>query len=154
MQFKRIITLSLSLLLVLGLSAQPRPRKFDPKKFEADLEQFISTEAGLTPQEAAKFFPLYREMRKKQFAYFNQDRFDRHVDMSDENQCENAIRNKDNREIKMKEIQQTYHNKFLRIMPATKVMRIIKAEDKFHRQTFDRVVKRRGGQRSRKPKQQ
>ena len=31
---------------------------FDPKRFQAELEQFITTNACLTPREAAKFFPV------------------------------------------------------------------------------------------------
>ena len=46
------------------------PPPFDPARFEAELEQFIVEEACLTPKEASVFFPLYREMRKKQMAYF------------------------------------------------------------------------------------
>ena len=44
---------------------------FDPAKFEKELEQFIVTEAALTPSESAKFFPVYREMRKKIMSYFS-----------------------------------------------------------------------------------
>ena len=44
---------------------------FDPAKFEKELEQFIVTEAALTPSESAKFFPVFREMRKKLMSYFS-----------------------------------------------------------------------------------
>lgn len=146
MKLKRIITLSLALLLALAVSAQRGPGRFDPKKFEADLEQFITTEAGLTPTEASQFFPLYREMRRKQFTYFKPGKMFRHVNMTDEKQCEEMIRDKDSREIKVKEIQQAYHNMFLRVLPASKVLRVINAEDKFHKQSFKRAVKWRNGQ--------
>ena len=63
-------TMMLGLLFVLGfsaLSAQPKKRPaFDPKKFQAELEQYITTQACLTPEESAKFFPVYRQMMKKQ----------------------------------------------------------------------------------------
>ena len=59
-------------LLVSSATAQPQrgQRRFNPQKFQAELEQFITTEAGLTPQESAAFFPVYRDMRKKQMTYF------------------------------------------------------------------------------------
>ena len=38
------------------------PQKFSPEKFQAELERFMTQEAGLTADESAKFFPLYREM--------------------------------------------------------------------------------------------
>ena len=36
------------------------PQKFSPEKFQAEMEQFITKEAGLTAEEGAKFFPIYR----------------------------------------------------------------------------------------------
>jgi len=43
-------------------------------QFEADLEQFVTTEAGLSPQEAAVFFPVYKEMQQKQRVLFGKMR--------------------------------------------------------------------------------
>lgn len=110
--------------------------KFDPAKFEVDLEQFVATEAALTPSESAAFFPLYREMRKKQLAYFGESRRLCHVDISDEKACADAIRQSDNNELAIKRLLQEYHEKFMRILPASKVFRVLRAEDKFHRQMF------------------
>ena len=65
---KRLL-LSLSIVMFLSVSAfADEPQKFSPEKFQADMEQFITQEACLTPEEAAKFFPLLREMHKKQRA--------------------------------------------------------------------------------------
>ena len=137
-----VIFIAMALLHVSEADAQG-PRPFDPAKFQADLEQFITMEAALTPQESADFFPLYREMRKKQMVFFDDDRRFKHVDLTDDKACEEVIRRHDSNDIKMKEIQQEYHNKFLRILPAGKVFRIIRAEDRFHRQMFKRVIGRR-----------
>ena len=41
-----------------GLSAQNHHKKFSPEKFEQELKQFITQEAKLTQDEAAKFFPV------------------------------------------------------------------------------------------------
>lgn len=55
-------TVLVIMLLVFGLStvtAQHKKRPhFDPKRFEAELEQFITTNACLTPGESAKFSPF------------------------------------------------------------------------------------------------
>ena len=57
---KRLL-LSLSIVMFLSVSAfADEPQKFSPEKFQADMEQFITQEACLTPEEAAKFFPLLR----------------------------------------------------------------------------------------------
>lgn len=131
----------ISILLVLCgiLAIAQEPKKFDPAQFEADLEQFVTTEARLTPAESAEFFPLYREMRKKQMAYFCDHRRWHYVDEADDKACADAIRRLDNNDLEIKRLQQAYHEKFLRILPASKVYRIIKAEEKFHRQQFKRI---------------
>lgn len=61
---RRLVFIMVVALVALQTQAQERPKKFDPARFEADLEQFITTEAGLNPYQAAKFFPLYREMQR------------------------------------------------------------------------------------------
>ena len=119
---------------------QRRHKTFDPVKFEAEMEQFITTNAGLTQQESTKFFPLYREMRKKMMENFDREKQARKMDWNDEKTCEEAIRRHDQNDIRMKELQKVYHEKFLEILPATKVLRVIRAEDKFHRQTMKRMA--------------
>ncbi|MBO1362756.1 hypothetical protein JHU38_03010 [Prevotella sp. A2931] len=113
--------------------------KFDPLKFQAALERFITLEAELTTDEAARFFPVYREMMKRQRAYFEQVRRYRHTDTSDDKACREAIIKSDLIDIQLKKIQQSYHQKFLKILPAGKVLRILKAEERFHRRAFRRA---------------
>ncbi len=129
--------LSIMLLSVFSLcmTAQ-RKGGFDPVRFEADLEHFITVEARLTPKEASTFFPVYREMRKKQMAYFNQDRFLRYVDVTDDKACAEAIAKHDNNDIAMKKLQQEYHRKFMRVLSPSKVYMVVRAEEKFHRRLF------------------
>ena len=102
------------------------------EKYRSDLEQFIVVEAVLTPQEAAEFFPLFDELYRKQRELFDEmKRIDRQ-NMTSDSDCEEAIRRKDKLDIDVKMLQQTYHNKFLTILPASKVMKILKAEDQFN----------------------
>jgi hypothetical protein len=53
----------------------------------------------------------------------------RHVDFCNNKQCENAIRSLDEIDIQMKELQQRYHVKFMNILPASKVLKVIRAEE-------------------------
>ena len=128
----------LSCLVVLTLSAQQVPKmpKFSPEKFQADLEQFITKSACLTPQESAKFFPVYREMQKKQRVVYDRQRNAGKVKPTDEKGCSKAIRQRDEDDLELKRIQQTYHNKMLSIISASKLYDVIQAEDRFHRMMF------------------
>ena len=113
-----VIILFTALLCVTEMAAQ-KHHHFDPAQFQADLEQFITSEAGLTPKEAAAFFPVYREMREKQLAFFGQDRRLCHVDTNDDKACAEAIALRDDNDIKMKQLQKKYHLRFMKILPAS-----------------------------------
>lgn len=112
---------------------------FNPAKFEADLEQFITVNACLSPSQAASFFPGYRQMMKKQRALFDEMRRLRMINPKDNEACEEAIRKQDELDIQIKQLQQEYHGRFLMMLPANKVLSIIKAEEKFHRQIFKKM---------------
>ena len=142
---KLLVFAVLMFVVALGASAEEQ-QKFSPEKFQADLEQYITTEAGLTNEEAAKFFPLYREMQQKQRVVYNKIH-ELFKLPHDEASCKRAIQRRDQLEIELKQIAQTYHNKFLRVIPASKVIGTIVAEDKFHRRAF-----RKFGQRNRDSK--
>jgi len=131
---KRLIVNCLAFFFALGVCAQfPSQQKFSPEKYQADMEQYLAKEAGLTPQEAAAFFPLLREMQKKQRAIYNQMMAESKIKPADEKACKKVIQKRDQVELELKSIQQTYHNKFLSVLPASKVFDVIKAEDQFHR---------------------
>lgn len=136
---KFVVLLCAMLMSFLTVSAQRKPGGFDPKKFEADLEQYITINACLTPQEAAKFFPVYRQMMKKMRVLFDEMRRCHHVNPRDVNACADAIRKQDEIDIELKQLQQEYHGRFMLVLPANKVLSIIKAEEKFHRQAFRKM---------------
>lgn len=142
---KMLVLLSVVLVSMCGMEGFAQKNKnrppFDPKRFEADLEQYITVNAKLTPQEASKFFPVYRQMMRKMRAHFDEMRRYRFVNPADERACAEAIRRQDELDIDMKQLQQEYHTKFMYILPASKVLGIIKAEEQFHRQAFRRAGK-------------
>ena len=75
-QILRTTVLMILMLCTFGVAnGQHRKRPpFNPAKFEADLEQFITVNACLSPSQAASFFPVYRQMMKKQRALFDEMR--------------------------------------------------------------------------------
>lgn len=140
----RIIILMVMLMMgITGVQAQHGRKHpaFDPQKFQADLEQFIATNAALTPCESAKFFPMYRQMGKKMRMLFDEMRRFRHINPKDNEACEEAIRRQDEIDIQLKQLQQEYHARFLTVLPASKVLSVIRAEEKFHRQALRKMHK-------------
>lgn len=140
-QILRTTVLMILMLCTFGVAnGQHRKRPpFNPAKFEADLEQFITVNACLSPSQAASFFPVYRQMMKKQRALFDEMRRLRMINPKNNEACEEAIRKQDELDIQIKQLQQEYHGRFLMMLPANKVLSIIKAEEKFHRQIFRKM---------------
>ncbi len=109
--------------------------RFDADRFQADLEQFIAQEAGLTPQEASLFFPVYADMLRRQRALRDKIGTLKRVKPTAAADCEANILEVDRLEMEIKHLQKTYHEKFMQLLPPSKVYDIIKAEDIFHRQS-------------------
>lgn len=130
---KRIIVILFCLTATIATFAQGSPQKFSPEKFQADLQEYIVKEAKLTPQEAAKFLPLYSEMFQKQRAIYDRQRQLRMNKLTDEAAYRDAIKKGDQMDLELKKLQQTYHDKFLAVLPASKVFAVIGAENRFHR---------------------
>ncbi|MDO4160579.1 MAG: hypothetical protein Q4D41_09000 [Prevotellaceae bacterium] len=139
---KRTLAILLLSLLVLNVSAQKKRFKndFSPEKFQIELEQFITRNACLTPQEASKFFPLYNEMRDKQRSLNDEKKQLKRIKPVTEAECKKYIQEIDKIDLEVKQLQRRYHEEFMRMLPASKVYDIIKAEDKFHRQAFKRMA--------------
>ena len=130
---KTSLTLLCLLMMVFTAAAQQGPRKFSPEKFQAELEQYIVQEAKLTQQEAARFLPIFGEMHQKQRAIYERQRQLRKNTPTDEAGYREAIKKNDQMDLELKKLQQTYHEKFMAVLPASKVFEVIKAEDRFHR---------------------
>lgn len=122
-------------------------RQFSPQQFERDKERFIIREAKLSPDEAKKFFQLYKECQEKMRTYFDRNKKLSENKPSSEKEIVKNIQERDRLEIEMKKLQQQYHNKYLKVLPASKVYDALNAEDKFHRHMFRNSAKKanRGG---------
>ena len=127
---KRYTVILFSMLLTLMVSAQDQ-KKFSPEKFQADLEEFITKEAHFDQQEAAKFFPLQRELQAKQRAIYGRMR--QTPKPGDDAKCAEAIREWDKANIELKQLDQQYHKKMMQVVPASKLFDAIMAESRFHR---------------------
>ena len=127
--------------LVLSVSADNlNEGKFDPERYNRELETFVVNEAKLTPQEAQAFLPLFREMLQKQRELFKKQRELQHKQPTDEQSALEAIKGMDCVDIQMKKLQQNYHNRYLKVLPAVKVFYCIKAVEHFNRDMMKKMA--------------
>lgn len=126
--------------MLTGTIAQPKGERFDPKEFRAHLEEFISKEAGLTASEGKAIFPIFHEMKEKQFkAQDKIFRLKRNGPASNASDKEfaNAIQKIKSLEVEKAETEEEYYKKMCKVIPARKVFLVMQAEDKFHRRMLN-----------------
>jgi len=125
-------------------------RHFNPQRFENQLEQYVLGKIELSPSESAAFLPIFRDMRSEVVKVMQAGRKVKRGRPSNEKEWEEALRTFDSNEVKLKKIQQTYHIKMLKVIPASKVMLMVRAEDEFHRESFRKMQMRMAARKNRK----
>lgn len=111
--------------------------KFDQEAYKAEQHQFIQKKACLTAEEAKIFFPVYDELRAKEREIFNRMRELRKKGAPvTEAEARKLILEFDNNELELKKLQQRYHQKLLKLMPAKKLAAALFAADRFDRKKF------------------
>jgi len=145
---KRLFAIGMFVLTVLFVNAQEK--KFSPEKFQADMESYIAQKAGLTQQEAAKLFPLMREMQEKQRVIYRKMHEMVKQKPTDEASCANNIKEYDKMNVELRNIELRYHKKMMSEIPASKVYEMLKAEYRFHRHWMRGGERPKNGQRQRK----
>lgn len=152
---RKYILVLIMMLTALTAGAQDKSReggeKFSPEKFQADMEAYITKEAGLTKTEAEKFFPLYNEMKTAQRTKHEAMKKITTTTYTDDAAYKAALEEYDKLDIEQKKLQQTYHKKFLTIISAKKIFLVIKAEDNFHRDSLRKMKGQGQGQGSKHP---
>lgn len=143
---KRYLLIFATLLYSVAMFSQEQ-QKFDPVKFETDLEQYVIKEAGITAAEQKNFLPIFRDMRKKQVALMESSRKNFSKKPTTEQEWADVVKAHDEHEIQMKKLAQTFHIKALKVISASKLMKVIRAEESFHRQQFRQFSGRGQGQR-------
>ncbi len=133
--------------MLVFVNGYAQEKKFSPEKFESDMEQYITRQANLTPQEAAKLFPLMRTMHEKQRSiYARMHKIGRNKP-ADEKECMEVIKEYDKANVELRNIEKDYHQLMIKELSASKVYDVIKAEARFHRQWM-----KRGGHKTRDKK--
>lgn len=146
---KRLMfTLACTLLCTLTLTAQPKgDKKFSPEQFKERMEKALIKHADLTNDEAKKVLPIFMEMKEQQRKLGkNLAKLKKNEKDSNLSETEYAKRVKQINELKedLAEVEEKYYEKMMKAIPASKVWRIMKADDEFHRQMLSHFNQDRG----------
>ena len=103
------------------------------EEFRAKQKAFIIEQAGLSKQEAAKFFPVYFELQDKK-KKLNDESWDL------------MRKGKDaNNRIAADQLDKTYLSKFKKILSSKKIFLVQRAEMRFHREMIKGMNRKGGG---------
>ncbi len=123
---------------------QPRPnvgnannnggQRFSIDEYRKRQKDFFTKRANLTEQEAEKFFPVYNELQQKKMQINHQSRQAavRQQQPLNEEECLKAIDALADAEIRIAQLEKEYLEKFKKILPASKILAIQRAEDQFN----------------------
>jgi hypothetical protein len=155
---KKLLFTLAAILLALSVQAQDEgmPRKeLDPKvqeRIKAARVAFITERLALTPEEAEKFWPVYRELSEKRLALreqFEQKKNNpdpkKTVEQNEKDLMDYGF------QLRQKELDldREYAPKILNAIPSQKMMMLRKAEDDFRLMIMNQIQKRQGMQQQR-----
>ena len=147
---KKLIIL---LIIVCGftpaLRAMGSPNQhLSPKEFRAKQQAFITEKAGLTQEEAAKFFPVYFELQEKKkklndesWSLMRQGKDDK----TTEAQYEEIVAKVCDNRIAADRLDKSYLDRFKKILSNKKIYLVQRAEMRFHREMLKGMNRNDGG---------
>ncbi|HPX98408.1 MAG TPA: hypothetical protein PK938_00825 [Bacteroidaceae bacterium] len=129
-----------------GQSNQPLPNRsgvFSPAEYSRQQKEFFIKNAGLTQEEADVFFPIYNELQQKKRELNREIRRLSRQDGQSEQQCLNAIDTIADVKIRIAELEKTYLERFKKVLPASKILKVQNAEEQFNSQILKDIQQSR-----------
>lgn len=144
---KRIITLILVILQAMVLCSQPqngRPH-FSPEEMKQHLNEFITREAHLTPDEAQKVMPILETMLKEQWKLAKKETEAIHTawQTKTESDFERAIDKATDLAIESKKVERRYYKKMHSVISWQKVLCVRRAARKFSMEALKKFEPRK-----------
>ena len=146
---KKIFFASLLMLFALTASAQEQQKErphFSPEEFQTKQKTYITEKAGLTPEEAEAFFPLFFELQKKKFELERNARKDfrkQRGEQLTEEECRDFVYKMADTKIEIAKLEREYTGKYLEVLPPCKLRRVQHAEGMFQRDLMKKMTEHR-----------
>lgn len=151
MKNTKIITVLLLFLSIASFAQGGKLReKLQQKKDQVRAMKiaFITSELNLTPDEAAKFWPLFNEFEEKQKA-IRQDKIKNYIDRSQgsdkltEKEAQNLLNQMETAEEELHQLRKKFVANLKGVLPATKILKLKKAEEEFSKKLLQQYRDKR-----------
>jgi len=132
-----ILTLTFFILSLNFLMAQHRIKKQeDYQRFKSEKIAYLTDQLELTPDEAQAFWPLFNEMEQKRMAVFEDRRtcfqnFQEHGSSMKDKELADLSRKIAELHVREGAISKEYNERFLKVLPAYKVLKLHISEKGF-----------------------
>lgn len=109
---------------------------------------YITSELNLTPDEAAKFWPLFNEFEEKQ-RDIRQDKIKNYIDRSQnseklsEKEASTLLNQMETAEEELHQLRKKFVANLKTVLPATKILKLKKAEDEFSKKLLQQYRDKR-----------
>ena len=112
-------------------------QRLSKDEFRARQQAYITEKAGLTPQEAEAFFPLYFELQDRKHQ-LNEEAWQLMREGKKENltddRYDEIMEGVYDARIASDRLEKTYYGKFKKILSSKKIYQVLRAEMRFHRE--------------------
>ncbi|WP_297510562.1 sensor of ECF-type sigma factor [Flavobacterium sp.] len=152
----QFVILLMTLACTLSTIAQPPGRmreRIKEKKEQVKSQKiaFITQELNLSPDEAAKFWPIYNaydekqaEIRKQKVNAFMDRNDSDALDRLTEKEAQNALSQMENTEDELHKLRKKFLADIKNVLPSVKILKLKRAEEAFNRKLIERLRERRG----------
>ncbi|MGM9694518.1 MAG: hypothetical protein ACI3YC_05875 [Alloprevotella sp.] len=135
-----------------GRGEGPRPgQPFDLQKFQKELSAHITEKAGLTADEAERFFPVFFQLKAEQRSLMHKKEKAIRVAANrpgiTESECQKVIRQLNAIDSKLQKVEDDYAKRLIKIVGAKKYLKTLQADRSFGRDVFRRMTSGQQGKR-------
>lgn len=137
----KILLTSLALLLSIGMWAQPGQRG---ERVKAERVAYITSQLHMTPQESAAFWPVYDEYSVEQKKVKKAYKVNADLNGVSDSEAEKIILDRVKMDEELLNLKKQYTNRLLNVLPASKLVKLPKAEREFKKMVLRKIQNRRG----------
>ena len=151
MTIKSLLAFILLITTTLSFSQNGRLLKQKKEQVKSIKVAYITNELNLTPDEATKFWPLYNEFEEKQ-NQIRREKLKAHLNRIDnadfdnlsEKEATTLLTQMESSEDELHLLRKKFIANLKNVLPATKILKLKKAEDGFNKKLLQQIRDKRG----------
>lgn len=143
---KRIILSTIVILLAATIVTAQKKRSFSRVEYRNKQKEFIIKQAKLTTDESEAFFPIFFELQEKKHAINSEAHKKVGIKKGKETTEEQYIllvNEYAEAKIRIAELEKEYIAKYLKIIPAKKVLSVQRAEEQFQKEILKQMINKK-----------